>query len=515
MKVAISKDTTFVTGPLRVDGCTDYVAALNELCSKGVTPDNNAAVAFWQAVGPKEIAAELRPAFFQQLGTAVLSDHGPYLVSLEDYARHDKGGEGSKTHETFDEEWLGRIYGELEVAMAKPWSETEHPLLARWLKANDKPLQVLVEGVRRSRFFSPIVVKDGGPLRAFCGWTMELRARDAVRAMMARAMLHVGCGKLNEAWGCILAGHRLARLLRQKPFFIHHLIGCSLEAWAARAEIAFIFYATPATSDFASCRLDLEGLPSAVSMADVLNTGERLFNLDCLNGMAQSDWALLQMPEGSEPIAGEKARTDALRKLAAHPRIDWNGAYRVVNAYFDRLVAAQDQPTYIGRLAVVDAINAETQQECTKGVRRNGLTRLLARRSSSEQMGRDLGAVFLGFCGISGTATMIVDCRAQMLVSLTGLAFALAGYRADHGEYPPALAAIEPVYQSPIPKDLFTDGELVYKRRNDGYLLYSLGPSGKDAGGESYHDHEERYENVDFADWPDNIAICMPFQGEP
>ena len=35
--------TTVITGPLRPNGTVDYAAALNEECSAGVTPENNAA----------------------------------------------------------------------------------------------------------------------------------------------------------------------------------------------------------------------------------------------------------------------------------------------------------------------------------------------------------------------------------------------------------------------------------------------------------------------------------------
>jgi hypothetical protein len=67
---------------------------------------------------------------------------------------------------------------------------------------------------------------------------------------------------------------------------------------------------------------------------------------------------------------------------------------------------------------------------------------------------------------------------------MTLLAFALAGYRADHmGKYPPTLAELAPAYIDVLPKDPFTDGDLHYKSDGEGYLLYSVGPNGKDDGG--------------------------------
>src|SRR5258706_1511518 len=39
----ISKEITYVTGPERADGTIDYVAAINDRLSKGVTRENNPA----------------------------------------------------------------------------------------------------------------------------------------------------------------------------------------------------------------------------------------------------------------------------------------------------------------------------------------------------------------------------------------------------------------------------------------------------------------------------------------
>ena len=51
----ISKETTYITEPLRKDGYPDYVAAMNQRLSQGVTPENNAAVPFWKAMGPGRV----------------------------------------------------------------------------------------------------------------------------------------------------------------------------------------------------------------------------------------------------------------------------------------------------------------------------------------------------------------------------------------------------------------------------------------------------------------------------
>ncbi len=63
-------------------------------------------------------------------------------------------------------------------------------------------------------------------------------------------------------------------------------------------------------------------------------------------------------------------------------------------------------------------------------------------------------------------------------------ALALAVYRARHGHYPEKLDALVPELLPEVPQDLFASGPLKYRRTKQGFLLYSVGPSGKDHGGQ-------------------------------
>ncbi len=49
--ITISRETTYITGPLNEDGTVNYVAALDDRLSKGVTPENNAAPLLLRAWG--------------------------------------------------------------------------------------------------------------------------------------------------------------------------------------------------------------------------------------------------------------------------------------------------------------------------------------------------------------------------------------------------------------------------------------------------------------------------------
>jgi hypothetical protein len=74
--------------------------------------------------------------------------------------------------------------------------------------------------------------------------------------------------------------------------------------------------------------------------------------------------------------------------------------------------------------------------------------------------------------------------------NLTQVAFALAEHRAQRGSYPPRLADLAPKYIPAVPKDVFAgDADLHYARQGDGYLLYSVGPNGRDDGGRTLDEY--------------------------
>ena len=68
------------------------------------------------------------------------------------------------------------------------------------------------------------------------------------------------------------------------------------------------------------------------------------------------------------------------------------------------------------------------------------------------------------------------------------VAFALAAYHRDHGDYPAKLDDLAPKYLAAVPDDLFSGKALVYRPTEKGYLFYSVGADGKDEGGRSFND---------------------------
>ena len=80
-----------------------------------------------------------------------------------------------------------------------------------------------------------------------------------------------------------------------------------------------------------------------------------------------------------------------------------------------------------------------------------------------------------------------LDSHTQNGLLLTALA--LHTYKLEHGAYPPNLAALVPCYLQAVPNDPFAlSGPLRYRRTGAKYLLYSVGPDGKDDDGTAIFD---------------------------
>ena len=155
--VTISKETTYITEPLRADGYPDYVAALNQRLSQGVTPENNAAVLFWRAMGPGEIRKERREKYFKMLDVPQPPEKGDYYVtSIAWIKRHTSTGKDATDQSIAENDNL--LSKQLDLALKQPWSKEEFPVWAEWLATNEKPLALVVEACKRPHHYNPLIV---------------------------------------------------------------------------------------------------------------------------------------------------------------------------------------------------------------------------------------------------------------------------------------------------------------------------------------------------------------------
>jgi hypothetical protein len=502
-RITISRETTFITGPLRPDGYPDYVAALNRHCSRGVTPENNAAVPFLKAMGPRQIKPERREAYFQMLGIAPLPEERDYFRSASDQVARQKSGNAPNDSD------MNPLYEQQSAIMRRPWSRQEFPVWAEWLDVNERPMALLTEASKRPRRYNPWFYDEKED-----GIAVDIviiqQSREAARAFAARAMLRLHDGKVDEAWADLSACHRLARLVGQGPTYVELLVAITIDAIAHERDCVLIEHANVPAARIVAMRQELASLPSLFNVVDAINIGERVFLLSYLFAAARKTPTerneFLTRLESLGQLGGKESSTvKPILHTLPDAGIDWDTVFRVGNSWFDRGVKALRLSDAVERRKAIADIGNRFRQLQTSVKDVSSLSDLPPaerRKAASEKLGESL--VVTSAMAFFQTHDIVMN-RATMSSGLTQLAFALAAHRADHGGYPEELGDLRPKYIPCVPKDAFNnDADLHYARHDDGYLLYSVGPNGRDDGGKSVEDCKKGDEG-----W-DDIVVRAP-----
>lgn len=470
----VGKATTYVTGPKDESGRIDYAAALNERLSKGVTPENNANLLIWKALGPTPGGPTgTPPGYFEKLGIPAPPVTGEYFVTLRKYAeQHPDAGGPEAAADALAK--LGQ----------KPWKNTDNPTLAAWLTANEKPLALVVEATGRTHYYSPLVPTRTA--RGSSGLISSLlpavqATRELAGALAARAMLSAGRGQNAAAWADLLTCHRLARLVGRGGTLIEGLVGMSIEQIACRADVAFLEHARPDAKQLQGCLAGLAALPPVPGVVEKIDLCERFAFLDHVMQTDRQGLAYLTgMGEDGE-VAGRLVEDGMLSG------IDWDPALEAANLWFDRIAAAVRENDRAERVRKLDQLDGEL-----RALRPNATGYGRFKQFVNEGMdpakakGRAAGEVLISL--LLPAARKVDDAadRAAQTFENTRVAFALAWYQRENGRYPDRLDALALEYLPAAPKDRFSGGDPVYRPNASGYLLYSVGVNGKDDGGRGY-----------------------------
>jgi hypothetical protein len=494
-KVTISKETTHFTEPLRPDGGVDYIAAFNKKYSKGVTPENNAVVAIWQAAGPKELDKTIRRRYFRMLGIAELPEKGEYLAYYEDFPEFKALQKQPDREAAFHQ----RVWEQHSAAATAPWSKEDYPLWAAVLERNEKPLKILTEGLQRPRFYSPLIVmREDYTMLIGCNPIIAVNeARTVARLLPVRAMLRLHDGDVSASWQDIMTLYRLGRLGSQQPSYTNYMVSDTFDAIASRAAVVLSQYKGLTVAQARECQRQLRGLPAMRLLGEIFGGWERCSALECLTLLADADGAkqyfeidaivdqmLCRMdPQRTSGESERKRRQEAFKRLVARNDVDWSEVFRQHNIFWDRLTSAYNGST---NSKAMDILKSETIAQVKQAIDlvlsdKQDAVKNMDPKVKAQHIARL--AVRPGQWWLWETSADI-ERRNQARQRMALLAFALAGYRAEHDKkYPKSLAEVAPQYIDAIPKDPYADGEFHYKLDDDGYLLYSVGANGRDDGG--------------------------------
>jgi hypothetical protein len=480
---------------LRPDGYPDYLAALNQQACKGVTPENNAVVLLVQAFGPQAIDRKYRDEFFKMLGVVQPPEEEEHFVDYDEFVqkhapdalkeRHDARGWHSPSS-----------YKEFRRAVGRPWSEEECPLVAGWLGENQKPLARIVEASRRSRFYFPLLM-CGDWLGTVEFWPSRLPLRSAVRCLMCRAMLRLREGKTEQAWNDLQACHRLTRLRGWASVSTWDcLVAMTCDGIACYADRELAHFTKLTREQAQRFCADMENLSSVPAQDGRLDRFERFLYLDSICATARrrlrpSDIIPVSYKPDNLIRGGDtpewKTICDSLTNWIGSGQVDWNEALHLGNEYFDHIGALTRMPLLSERRVAGGRLAAEIERQ--KAIYKFPRTKSTADLGENDRQNDAPRSVFTRGVFVVYTAQLVdtvgtyAHSRTMIASQLVPVSLALSAYRTEHGQYPDKLGSLQPKYLARLPKDPWGTGDYQYRRQDDGYLLYSIGPDGKDSGG--------------------------------
>ncbi len=267
--------------------------------------------------------------------------------------------------------------------------------------------------------------------------------RQMTRILGARSLLNAERGDFDSAWRDAEMALRTAEAMRDEPILISQLVRIA-QTRTALEVIRKLAAVAPPNDAVASRLMQLlasleERRPFARAVdGERLLLGEWSFRLleNDMAGYAQKD--VLHSLFGT---AGRLIRLKPVRRMdyAIYLNLVRHAASRTERAFHE--MPQQDEPD-IPRLA--------------------RLTRLIVP-------------------AFGGYRRSVEEHIALTRVARTGLA--LIRHRAIHGSYPDTLESLAPTLLGAPAEDPFTGRPLIYRRADDGFVVYSVGPDGKDNGG--------------------------------
>jgi hypothetical protein len=256
---------------------------------------------------------------------------------------------------------------------------------------------------------------------------------------------------------------------------IDALVGYAIEELGVGGQKRFVADANLTAQQWAELQKELDSLPPRTGLAGKFDRGERFMALDLVLAVAR------QGP-GAMSFVTPGQIDNPITRLALHG-VDWNIPLASINEWMDRFVAAAKMEDAESRAAAMERIETDINA-LAGGVKEpwSIAAAVLSRRRASEKVSDLLAALLCPAI----SAVFQSESRIRTDEELLLLGVALSKYKADKGEYPEKLEELVSGYVKTIPVDAFAGTPLVYKKRANGYLLYSLGANQVDDGGKGY-----------------------------
>ncbi|MCL2701258.1 MAG: hypothetical protein FWE88_06145 [Phycisphaerae bacterium] len=445
--------------PTSQPGPMDFAKVFREFAGKGVTREDNAAVALFEAIGlpygEPGSALNHNGDIIDQTARAQVAE----LLGIVD-------NEKSLPH-------FYELGDEMETVLAGPWATSDAPNTARRLAELSDTLDAAAKALQRPQWFVPYAVADRPDLPTMLMPNFS-QYRSLARYFIARGFASAGEGNGLDAWRDIQSASRLGALVGKDPSVIGMLVSGAVTSQTdgATQRLAML------TADKAVLQAMLEDVSNrpAVDMGRAME-GERLSWNDMLAGVmrkpGENNWFYTELG-WSRALKSEPGMD---RILEAARQADSEAVLRAYNRSFEERNAIMRIADRQAMIAASDAFE-KRQAEAKEKLRENP-PEMNASAQEKTQWVADMAATTIT---LEAKRMREFTDRFEQSRRITTVAVALELYKLDKGQYPEQLDALSPAYLPAVPTDLFSGKAMMYKAHDKTYDLYSVGPNGKDDG---------------------------------
>ncbi|MGL6195287.1 MAG: hypothetical protein ACRC2T_10755 [Thermoguttaceae bacterium] len=431
----ISKETTYVTEPRTADGKRiDYFRAFEEkLYPPEMKTDENGFRLILKNLGDqfkyeknvynkktnqqetiKLDPVPLRRQVYEKVGldpdTPPILDVKPEEWSAESYITElDKNGKlTDELLENFKPENSSQEKLSIlrDVLYQTPWTLQQLPFMEDWVKASEKPLEIIAEATRKPEFCFPLFRdSDEEELIDLIGSLCEVQiTRDWTRTLQIRANYRKGIGDIDGAIDDKITCMRLGRHVR-KPVSFNWLVGAAIEGIGWAIDIYGNPEHKPTAQQLARLQSEIDAISKSATIEECLEF-ERLYTLSCM-----------QMVYHSNKTVNESAVTNIpfLPPLAASWCINSNVVMKNTNNWFDTIIK--------------DVKHGFTAD---KAVPSTNPLKYIFVNSRSKQV----SDVLLMMMNSTVKALSDAQNRIQCVENMSRLNLALLRYEAEHGKFP-------------------------------------------------------------------------------
>ncbi len=472
----IAKETTGFTEPLDDEGYPDFEAFLNLRLGKGIEPKLNMVVGLLEALASHSEKNPDPGRFFRYLQMEPPPQKGDSFVSFEEFLKRNRVLTEEQKQEIRDKEW--------SPSRSRPWKSTSFPMVALWLKGNEKAMQEIARASRLPQFYFPYIDpfrgknRDHlpGPASPGLFWFSEI-----ISGFVCRAWLKTGEGDFAGASEDFLIGHRIVSHFKLRDLVDLHCY-LAMEWLVVYAERSFLEFAQLSNEQWILWIKEIDALPKQENLADFLDWSQRS---EILQEASRFNRFGNRYVDHIRFISSfrEKSEQIVLAKMSEGQSLDWNGCLREIHRGMDRVIAAHRLTDPWDREKTLKTISEDWQTILE--AQAEGLD-LGSRRDRAKLLGQLLAYFLLKMNAGFNYRIQEKIVSNEELKTLFEIALALTMYRRDKGQYPERLEDLTPAYFEVVPTDLFSGEAHRYRKTPDGYLLYSVGLNRiDDSGGET------------------------------